>query len=136
MITDVNDAFQRFEVVPTQKQLLGRFTIYLLVLNRTIGSGIFAVPPKVLSGTGSVGGSLFIWFSCGIIVICGTLCWLELGLTIPFVTIRDQSGEEEEVSAPRSGGEKNFVSFPHPSSGIYRLLTPPSWNTSTASPSS
>jgi hypothetical protein len=45
----------------------------------------------------------------GLIVICGTLCWLELGLSIPFHKI-NVNGEFRKVSAPRSGGEKNFVS--------------------------
>ncbi|KFY67516.1 hypothetical protein V496_01536 [Pseudogymnoascus sp. VKM F-4515 (FW-2607)] len=116
---DLKDAIQRyksgnerFDVAPTKKQLLGRSTIYLLVLNRTIGAGIFTVPPKVLAGTGSVGGSLLIWFSCGIVVLCGTLCWLELGLTIPLVTIKNgTTGDDTEVSAPRSGGEKNFLEY-------------------------
>jgi hypothetical protein len=81
-----------------------------MVLNRTIGSGIFTVPPKILSGTGSVGGALLIWAFSGVIVICGSLCWLELGLSIPFHKIRQADGEIKKVSAPRSGGEKIFVS--------------------------
>ena len=81
-----------------------------MVLNRTIGSGIFAVPPKVLAGTGSVGGALLLWAVGGIIVLCGTLVWLELGLSIPFHKIKTDDGDVRKVSAPRSGGEKNFVS--------------------------
>lgn len=80
-----------------------------MVLNRTIGSGIFTTPPKVLAGTGSVGGALLIWVFSGAIAICGTLCWLELGLSIPFRNIRED-GTVREVCAPRTGGEKNFVS--------------------------
>jgi hypothetical protein len=51
-----------------------------------------------------------IWVFSGIIVICGTLCWLELGLSIPFHKVKTDDGDVRKVSAPRSGGEKNFVS--------------------------
>ena len=81
-----------------------------MVLNRTIGSGIFTVPPKVLAGVGSVGGAILMWSFSGVIAICGALCWLELGLSIPFHRIND-NGIVREVSAPRSGGEKNVVSY-------------------------
>ncbi|KAH8900565.1 hypothetical protein GQ53DRAFT_862956 [Thozetella sp. PMI_491] len=42
------------ERAPPRKGRLGRFTVVCLVLNRTIGSGIFVTPALVLSGTGSV----------------------------------------------------------------------------------
>ncbi|KAH0556312.1 hypothetical protein GP486_005760 [Trichoglossum hirsutum] len=105
-----NEDKQRFDVAPTAKQLLGPFTVFCLVLNRTIGSGIFTVPPKVLSGTGSVGAALIIWSFSGIIVMCGLLCWLELGLSIPFHLI-SEDGTMRKVSTPRSGGEKNFLEY-------------------------
>lgn len=82
-------------------------------MNRTIGSGIFTVPPKVLGGTGSIGGALLVWAASGIIVLCGALCWLELGMTIPIHTI-SENGRTVRVSAPRSGGEKNYVRCPVP----------------------
>ncbi|KAF2417528.1 hypothetical protein EJ08DRAFT_80031 [Tothia fuscella] len=81
-----------------------------MVLNRTIGSGIFTVPPKVLAGTGSVGGSLLVWAFAGIISICGVLCWLELGMSIPFRKITE-NGVIRKVSTPRSGGEKNWLEY-------------------------
>jgi hypothetical protein len=77
-------------------------------MNRLLGSGIFTIPPKVLAGAGSVGGALMLWTFGGVIAICGALCWLEVGLTIPFHKI-EENGTEIEVSAPRSGGEKNMV---------------------------
>ncbi|OCK93857.1 amino acid transporter, partial [Cenococcum geophilum 1.58] len=100
----------RFDVSPTNSQLLGRYTVLCLVINRTIGSGIFTVPPKVLAGTGSVGGSLFVWTACGIISLCGCYCWLELGLSLPLRTILE-NGIAKQVSTPRSGGEKNFLEY-------------------------
>jgi hypothetical protein len=98
---------QRFDVSPTTKQLLGRFTVACFIINRTIGGAIFASPPIILRGTGSVGASLMLWFVGGIIALCGVMCWLELGLTIPLHKV----GEDrlKKVSTPRSGGEKNYV---------------------------
>ncbi|OCK75207.1 amino acid transporter [Lepidopterella palustris CBS 459.81] len=102
--------FQRFDLSPTTTQLLGAFDIICLVLNRTIGSGIFTVPPKVLAGTGSIGASLLLWLFGGIIILCAVLCWLELGLTIPMHTLIER-GRPVRVSAPRSGGEKNYLEY-------------------------
>ena len=99
---------KRFDVAPAD--LIGKKTVFLLVLNRTIGSGIFTVPPLILGSTHSVGASFLIWTAAGVIVVCGTCCWLELGLSVPRVRFRRDGGEEKTVSAPRSGGEKNFVS--------------------------
>src|SRR5579871_5785442 len=101
---------QRVERGPSQRQLLGRYTIVALVINRTIGSGIFALPPKTLVGTGSVAGVLFTWSLGGVIAICGVYCWLELGLTLPIRNIRED-GKIKRVSTPRSGGEKNFLEY-------------------------
>ncbi|KIM98696.1 hypothetical protein OIDMADRAFT_57042 [Oidiodendron maius Zn] len=101
---------QLFDLSPTTTQLLGAFDIFCLVLNRTIGSGIFTVPPKVLAGTGSIGASLLLWLAGGVIIICGMLCWLELGLTIPMHTVYE-NGTPRKVSAPRSGGVKNYLEY-------------------------
>jgi len=101
---------QRFDVSPTTKQLLDPFTVACFIINRTIGGGIFAAPPIILRGTGSVGASLVLWSAGGIVALCGVMCWLELGLTIP----RHQIYEDrlkKKVSTPRSGGEKNYVSL-------------------------
>ncbi len=84
---------------------LGPFTLCCLIVNGTIGSGIFTVPAIVLSATGSPGASLLVWTAGGIIMLAAGCSWLELGLTIPIVTLNDR-----ELSIPRSGGEKNFVS--------------------------
>ena len=75
-----------------------------------MGAGIFAIPAKILSGTGSIGGSLLVWAGAGIIILCGACVWLELGLTIPGRKVLDGKGEERWEPTPRSGGEKNYVS--------------------------
>ena len=75
-----------------------------------MGSGIFSIPAKTLAGAGSISGSLLIWTGAGIIVLCGTCVWLELGLTIPGRKVSDDGGGERWEPTPRSGGEKNYVS--------------------------
>ncbi len=107
-VDDLDESSQRIDVAPTAPQRLGRFTVVCLVLNRTIGSGIFVSPAKVLKGTGSVGASLLLWAFGGLVATCGLLVWLELGLSIPLWLI---PGTGELKSVPRSGGEKNYVSL-------------------------
>ncbi|KAK4208073.1 amino acid/polyamine transporter I [Rhypophila decipiens] len=73
----------------------------------SLGSGIFVTPALVAMGTGSLGGSLFLWAFGGIIATCGLLVWLQLGLSLPLITTDD--GVTRAV--PRSGGEKNYLEF-------------------------
>ncbi|KAI9711864.1 MAG: hypothetical protein M1820_002009 [Bogoriella megaspora] len=108
---DYDEHKQRIEVAPSESQMLGPFTVVCMVINRTIGSGIWTVPSQVLVGSGSIGGSLLIWTASGLIAICGALCFLEMGLSIPFYRIKDRNGFERDVSAPRSGGEKNYLEY-------------------------
>ncbi len=105
-VSELDSDHQRIDVAPSAPQRLGRVTVVCLVLNRTIGSGIFIVPTKILDGTGSVGASLLLWAFGGLIATCGLLVWLELGLSIPLRLI---PGTGELKNVPRSGGEKNYV---------------------------
>ncbi|MCJ1472324.1 hypothetical protein MMC13_000971 [Lambiella insularis] len=113
---------------PEDRQKLGAITVICLILNRTIGgfmrsatacepycnelktffnlgSGIFILPATVLRGTDSIGISLLIWTFAGIVSIAAILVWLELSLSIPRYEL-----DGNEVSVPRSGGEKNYAS--------------------------
>jgi amino acid transporter len=59
-----------------------------------VGTGIFATPAEIVSLSGSVGLSLFIWVIGMIIAGAGMLTYLEFGTGIP-----------------RNGGEKNYLEY-------------------------
>lgn len=106
---DIDYNHQRLDQAPAERIKIGKWTLVALILNRTIGSGIFLTPHKILAGTGCVGGALFLWVIGAAISLCGLYVWLECGLSMPQRIVR---GETEPRGVPRSGGEKNFVSWP------------------------
>ncbi|KAK5165825.1 uncharacterized protein LTR77_008748 [Saxophila tyrrhenica] len=106
---------QRLDYSPEERNKIGKWTIVALILNRSIGSGIFLTPHRVLQGAGCVGGALFLWTAGALISICGLYVWLECGLSIPQRRVR---GETEPRGVPRSGGEKNFLEFMFPDSDL------------------
>ncbi|KAF2207524.1 hypothetical protein CERZMDRAFT_107794 [Cercospora zeae-maydis SCOH1-5] len=112
---DVDQDHQRIDYAPREKSKIGRFTLVALILNRTIGSGIFLSPHRVLAGTGCVGGALCMWILAAVISICGLYVWLECGLSMPQRLVR---GENKPRGVPRSGGEKNYLEFMFPNHGL------------------
>jgi len=75
-------------------------------MNRTIASGIFTQPYNIVTGVGNSAAALLIWFVAGIVITCITACWTEMGLSIPRHEV-----DGEQVSTPKSGGDKNYVSL-------------------------
>lgn len=76
------------------KRQIGVGSATLLILNRIIGTGIFATPGSILALSGSVGLSLIIWVAGMIIAAAGTAVYLEFGTAIP-----------------KNGGEKNYLEY-------------------------
>ncbi|KKA31084.1 hypothetical protein TD95_001795 [Thielaviopsis punctulata] len=84
----------QIEVARENKRQIGVFSAIFLIVNRIIGTGIFATPGTILSLSGSVGLSLFIWVIGSLIAAAGTAVYLEFGTAIP-----------------KNGGEKNYLEF-------------------------
>ncbi|KAK4198666.1 putative high-affinity methionine permease [Triangularia verruculosa] len=76
------------------KRQIGIVSAVFLIVNRVIGTGIFATPGSILKLSGSVGLSLFIWVAGMLIALAGTAVYLEFGTAIP-----------------KNGGEKNYLEY-------------------------
>jgi APA family basic amino acid/polyamine antiporter len=55
----------------------------MLVAGSIIGSGIFLVPGLVAAEVGAPGLALGVWIVCGLLALCGALCFAELASAIP-----------------------------------------------------
>ncbi|GJN70699.1 high-affinity methionine permease [Purpureocillium lilacinum] len=84
----------RLEIARENKRQIGIPSAALLILNRIIGTGIFATPGTILALCGSVGLSLFMWVAGICIAAAGTAVYMELG-----------------TGLPRNGGEKNYLEY-------------------------
>lgn len=91
---------------PEERFRLGLWTVIALVVNRTIGTGIFNSPTSIMKGTHSVGITLLFWLAGAIVTIAGTHLVIEFGLSIPRYTL---DGRDQAI--PRSGGILNYVSI-------------------------
>ncbi|XP_025418600.1 b(0,+)-type amino acid transporter 1-like isoform X2 [Sipha flava] len=73
---------------------LGLFSAVCLIINSTLGSGIFVSAGSALKNTGSVGMCLVIWVACGLLSLLGALSFAELGTMVH-----------------KSGGQFSFYQF-------------------------
>ncbi|RYP61636.1 hypothetical protein DL771_010055 [Monosporascus sp. 5C6A] len=85
---------EELQIARNSKRQIGIFSAIFLIFNRVIGTGIFATPGAILSLSGSVGLSLFIWVAGMLIAAAGTAVYLEFGTAIP-----------------KNGGEKNYLEY-------------------------
>ncbi|GES62399.1 high-affinity methionine permease [Aspergillus terreus] len=83
-----------FDATPEDRRQIGVVSASFLIFNRIIGTGIFATPSTILSLSGSVGLSLFMWVAGTAIAMAGTAVYLEWGTAIP-----------------KNGGEKNYLEY-------------------------
>lgn len=62
---------------------LGPVAATTLVAGAVIGTGIFVSPAIVAREVGAPGLSLLVWLVCGLLALCGGLCFAELGAALP-----------------------------------------------------
>ncbi len=80
--------------IDTGSREIGVFSAIFLILNRIVGTGIFATPSTIYSLAGSVGFAMVLWLVGTIIGFTGLLVYMEWGVAIP-----------------RNGGEKNYLEY-------------------------
>ena len=96
------------DLAPVNDNLIKEWEIVGLMLNRSIGSGVFLTPSLILAGTGCVGGALLLWILAAFISVSGLYVWLICGFSMPQHKVGNESGPR---GVPRSGGEFNFVQY-------------------------
>jgi basic amino acid/polyamine antiporter, APA family len=78
---------------------LGLVGATALVAGTVIGTGIFVSPSLVADQVGAPGLSLMVWALCGLLALCGGLCYAELGAALP------RTGGQYEYFRRAFGGE-------------------------------
>ncbi|MFO0555693.1 MAG: APC family permease [Polyangiaceae bacterium] len=67
----------------SMRREIGTLLAILVVINATIGTGIFKTPAKVARMTGSLTASMLVWVAGGAIALAGALSLAELAAAIP-----------------------------------------------------
>lgn len=76
------------------RRQIGLLSAIFIIFNRIIGTGVFATPSSILSYSGSVGLSLFMWVIGAIIAAAGMQVYIVWGTAVP-----------------KNGGEKNYLEY-------------------------
>jgi amino acid transporter len=105
----VDNPNQIVTLAPKEAFRLTLFDVTCIVLNRTIGSGIFNSPQRVIKGTQSTGASLLLWLLGSVYCLSGAHVYIEYGLNVPRFSI---DGSEQPVA--RSGADLNYLQFVYP----------------------
>ncbi|KAM5138787.1 asc-type amino acid transporter 1 [Mantella aurantiaca] len=87
----------------TLKKEIGLVSACAIIIGNIIGSGIFISPKGVLEHSGSVGLALVIWVLGGGVSALGSMCYAELGVTIP------KSGGDYSYVTEIFGGLTGFL---------------------------
>ncbi|XP_016388163.1 asc-type amino acid transporter 1 [Sinocyclocheilus rhinocerous] len=87
----------------TLKKEIGLLSACAIIIGNIIGSGIFISPKGVLEHSGSVGLALVVWVLGGGVAALGSLCYAELGVTIP------KSGGDYSYVTEIFGGLMGFL---------------------------
>uniref|UniRef100_A0A1A7WB74 Solute carrier family 7 (Neutral amino acid transporter light chain, asc system), member 10 n=2 Tax=Iconisemion striatum TaxID=60296 RepID=A0A1A7WB74_9TELE len=87
----------------TLKKEIGLLSACTIIIGNIIGSGIFISPKGVLEHSGSVGLALVVWVLGGCVAALGSLCYAELGVTIP------KSGGDYSYVTEIFGGLTGFL---------------------------
>ncbi|CAO1629887.1 unnamed protein product [Sympodiomycopsis kandeliae] len=86
-----NDNRSEDTLLPQGRQL-GLVSTVFLIVNRIIGTGVFATTSTILAQSGSVGMSLLYWVIGAVIAACGFAVYAEFASTVP-----------------KNGGELNYL---------------------------
>ncbi|XP_077144749.1 asc-type amino acid transporter 1 isoform X2 [Ranitomeya variabilis] len=87
----------------TLKKEIGLVSACAIIIGNIIGSGIFISPKGVLEHSGSVGLALIVWVLGGGVSALGSMCYAELGVTIP------KSGGDYSYVTEIFGGLTGFL---------------------------
>ena len=85
------------------------FMAYLECKLTMKGTGIFLTPSTLIQLTQSVGITLLFWVVGACTTLCGTLMFMEYGLTSPRFHYKDNDNAIK-MPLPRSGGDLFYVS--------------------------
>ncbi|KAH8593103.1 amino acid/polyamine transporter I [Bisporella sp. PMI_857] len=103
-----NDSTKVVTKLPARPYQLGYISVFCIIINKMIGTGIFDTPSSIMYDTHSVGFTLIFWLLGSIATLAGTFVFIEYGLTIPRWQL---SSSDTKIFTPRSGGEFNYLNY-------------------------